>query len=437
MLDTSRINRWATGGAYLGRWLSFGPMTSSNAGPRTAAELHLMEGSPPSADRLVTLANWQDPPFNRWGFQHVRDLIPTARIPRGDGPVWRLPRGERDLSRVEVQVRWKRMPLDRLLHETYTDGFLVLHRGRIVTERHFNGLTPDTTHLLMSVSKSITSCVVGIAAGRGDLDPSSLVTDVVPELRGTSFDGCTVRHLLDMRAGTRFDEDYDNLEADVRVYEQIYLWRPRSDPDLPADITSYFGTLENARAHGTAFDYRSVLTDVLGWVLERAAGVRLAELISRDLWRPLGAEFDAEVTVDAVGNAMADGGVCCTLRDLARFGQMLLHGGRRGRSRIVPRTWLDDTVTGDDDVREAFAASPDAAELDPGAFYRNQFWIVDPAGPVFAGMGINGQLVLVDRPNDVVVAKLSTWPDAWSVRYAEPTLRGCLDLARQLGEGSI
>jgi CubicO group peptidase (beta-lactamase class C family) len=410
---------------------------SGHVRPHTAAELHLMEGCPPPPDRLVTLANWQDPPFNRWGFQHVRDLIPTARISRGDGPVWRLRREERDLSEMELQVRSKHLSLERLLEETYTDGFIVLHRGRVVTERYFNGLTPDATHLLMSVSKSVTSCVVGAAVGLGELDPTWPVTDVVPELRGSSFDGCTVRHLLDMRAGTRFDEDYDNLEADVRVYEQIYLWRPRTDHDLPADITAYYTTLENAHGHGGVFDYRSVLTDVLAWVVERAAGARLADLISRDLWRPLGAEYDAEVTVDGSGNAMADGGVCCTLRDLARFGLMLLHNGRRGGRQVVPRAWLEDTVTGDGDVREAFAASPDAAEFDPGAFYRNQFWIVDPDGPVFAAMGINGQLVLVHRPADVVIVKLSTWPEAWSAHYAEPTLRGCLDLARKLGEGLV
>ena len=187
-----------------------------------------MRDAPPTPDRLVTLANWQDPPFNRWAFQHVRELVPTAKIWRGDGPTWRLARAECDLSAVELTVRRTPMSLDRLLAETYTDGFLVLHRGQIVTERYLNGLTPDTTHLLMSVSKSITSCVVGVLAGRGLLDPETLVTDVVPELAGTSFDGCSVRHLLDMRSGTRFDEDYDNPRADVRVYEQIYLWRPRS-----------------------------------------------------------------------------------------------------------------------------------------------------------------------------------------------------------------
>src|ERR671934_240998 len=164
----------------------------------------------------------------------------------------------------------------------------------------------------------VISPVAGVLGGRGLLSPADLVTAHVPELEGTSFEGCTVRHLLDMRAGTRFDEEYANLDADVRVYEQVYLWRPRVDDSLPADATSYFATLANAHEHGGPFEYRSILTDVLGWVIERAAGDRLPDLISRLVWAPMGAESDAEITVDAHGNAMADGGVCCTLRDLAR-----------------------------------------------------------------------------------------------------------------------
>ncbi|MGZ4146780.1 MAG: serine hydrolase domain-containing protein [Actinomycetota bacterium] len=402
--------------------------------PATAAELGLMQGAPRfPAERSVTLANWQDPPFNRWGFQHVRDLIPTARIPRGNGAVWRLPAAERDLSDATVRAAKRIVSLERFLDETYTDAFLVLHRGRVVIERYFNGMTPDTTHLLMSVSKSVTSTVAGALIGRGALSPSDLVTTHVPELAGTSFDGCTVRHLLDMRAGTRFDEDYANVDADVRVYEQVYLWRPRTNRKLPPDATSYFTTLKNARPHGGPFEYRSILTDVLAWVIERAGGARLPELISRDVWQPMGAEFDAEVTVDARGNAMADGGVCCTLRDLARFGLVMARGGRRGSTQLVPRAWIRDILTPDDDSVAAFAGGDDARDLPPGAYYRDQWWVRSASRPTFYGSGINGQMVLIDGPTDVVVAKFSTWPEAFSDEYFVPTLTGSLDLARQIG----
>jgi hypothetical protein len=401
---------------------------------RTAEELGLMAGAPPfDPERLVTLANWQEPPFNRWGFQHVAELIPTARIRRGDGPVWELPRDERDLSDLSIGPDGN--VLDAFLERTYTDGIVAVHGGTVVFERSFNAMRPDSRHLLMSVSKSVTSAVCGVLVGRGLLSPADLVTKHLPELAGTSWDGCTVRALLDMRAGTRFDEDYANPKADVRVYEQIYLWRPRTDSGLPDDITAYYTLLENARPHGGPFDYRSILTDVLAWVMERAAGERLHELISRDLWQPMGAEADAEITLDGHGNPMADGGISCTLRDLARFGLLLRDRGRRGDREVIPAAWIDDTLTPDPDTVEAFESSLDAREFPEGAYYRNQFWVIDPAAPIFLCSGINGQSVLVHGPADVVVAKFSTWPVAWTKEFAVQTWKGLVDLAEEVAAG--
>jgi len=402
----------------------------------TASELGLMQGSPPyPPERLVSLANWQDPPFNRWGFQHIRDLIPTARIRRGDGPIWRLPREDRDLSGIEFRHGRRELTVERMLRETWTDGFLVLHGGRIVTERYLNGMTPDTPHLLMSVSKSITSTVAGILVGRRQLDPSAAVTEVLPELRGTSFEGASVQHLLDMRTGTKFDENYDDLEADVRVYEQVYLWRPRTARKLPADACAYFATLRNDGEHGGPFRYRSILTDVLAWVIERAGGARLAELISRELWQPMGAEFDAEITVDAHGNPMADGGICTTLRDLGRFGQLFADGGRRAGRRIVPAAWIRDTVRGAPDGARAFVEGGETEGYPPGAHYRNKWWVRDPSAPFFHGSGINGQHVFVHVPSRTVVAKLSTWPVADRPEMWALTAAAALAISEALASG--
>src|SRR5581483_12522756 len=103
-----------------------------------AADAGLMTGPPPyPADRLVTLANWQEPPFNRWAFQHIRELIPTARISRGTGPVWTLPRAEQDVLGVRFRSGDRELSVADMLAETFTDGFLVLHRGQIVAEHYF------------------------------------------------------------------------------------------------------------------------------------------------------------------------------------------------------------------------------------------------------------------------------------------------------------
>ena len=396
----------------------------------------LMTGAPPFPEQSrVTLANWQDPPFNRWAFQHIRELIPTARIGRAPGAAWPLPRAERDVLSFRFRYAERELSVAELLTETYTDGFLVLHQGQIVAEHYFNGLAPDVPHLLMSVSKSVTSAIAGVLVGRGELAVSARVEEIVPELGGTSFAGATVQDLLDMRAGTRFDENYDNPEADVRTYERVYLWRPDNDQPRPADALGYFATLQNDGPHGGPFRYRSILTDVLAWVIERAAGARLHQLIASELWQPMGAEFDAEITVDARGNPMADGGICATLRDVARFGQLFLQRGViRGR-RVVPAAWIDDTIRGAPDGPAAFRVgdNPDGYPL--GAHYRNCWWVRDPGLAFYFASGINGQHVFIHVPSQTVVVKLSTWPAAWREDWLKLTVRGVTAITTALQEG--
>jgi CubicO group peptidase (beta-lactamase class C family) len=391
--------------------------------------------SPPVTSPQATLANWQEPPHNRWAFQHVRELVPTARISRGSGLVRRLSYVPPGLDgRTAFSYEKQTVTLDQLLADSYTDGFIVLHRGRVIYERYFNGMEPDTPHLLMSVSKSVTAAVAGVLAGRAALDLQARVEAIVPELGQTSFAGATVQDLLDMRAGTKFNEDYADLDADVRTYERAYLWRPPVPGDRPgpADALEYFGTLHNDGPHGGPFRYRSILTDVLAWVIERAAGERLSELIERELWQPMGAEFDADITVDAHGNPMADGGISATLRDIARFGQLYLRRGRAGRRQVLPAWWVDDTVRGAPDGPAAFTGAGPMPGYPPGAHYRNCWWVREPSVPLFHASGINGQHVFVHRPAQLVVAKLSTWPVALSPEFAGQTFAAVHAIAADL-----
>lgn len=379
----------------------------------TLPERDLMSGAPPfTGDAAVTLDNWQDGPANRWSFQHVRELIPTARISRSTGLIRRLPKEEKDLSSLNFRIDNKEIALGELVESTWTDAFLVLFRGRLVTERYFNGMTAVTPHLLMSVSKSVVAAVAGILAGRGLLDADAELSQIVPELAGTSFAGATVRQLLDMRTGTRFSEDYADIKSDVRAYERVYLWRPpHGDGPVAADALEYFTTLENDGPHGGPFRYRSILTDVLGWVLERVAGERLHKLIERELWQPMGAEFDAEITLDSRGNAMADGGICATLRDVGRFGQLYLDRGISGPKAVIPHQWIDDTVAGAPDGAEAFTAGDNPPGFGAGSHYRNCWWVRDPAVPFFSAAGIYGQHIFVHVPTRTVVVILSSWPE--------------------------
>jgi CubicO group peptidase (beta-lactamase class C family) len=201
-------------------------MMTSDGRPRTARELGLMQHAPASPSTVVTLSNWQAGPWNRWSFQHVSELIPTARVSRGQSPVWELPSEPANFDGVTFDSSVGRSTIAALLERSYTDGFLVLHRGRIVTEQYFNGMTRETRHLLQSVSKSIAGSLTGVLVEAGQLHPAALVTDYVAELAGTSFEGATVRQLLDMTTGTRFSEDYEDPESDVNRYETAAGWRP-------------------------------------------------------------------------------------------------------------------------------------------------------------------------------------------------------------------
>jgi CubicO group peptidase (beta-lactamase class C family) len=219
-----------------------------------------------------------------------------------------------------------------------------------------------------------------------------------------------------MRTRTRFDEDYDNLDADVRTYERVYLWRPDVGDPRPPDALSYYRTLVNDEEHGGVFRYRSILTDVLGWVLECAAGRRLHELIAELVWQPMGAEYDAEITVDAHGNAMADAGVCATLRDLARFGAQYLPGG------VAPTAWQTETARGAPDGADVFVTGQRPQKWPANAHYRNCWWVRDPNSPFLVAAGIYGQNIYVSPTDDLVVAKFSTWPTPLSPAFEDLTL---------------
>lgn len=367
----------------------------------------------------VTLDNWQTAGFLDWSFQHVDEIVPTARIGRGAGPVADLGVPTTDLGAVEARLYdGTTLTVAQVMDATETDGWVVAQHGRLLAEHYPRGMAPGTRHLLMSVSKSLVGSVAGVLAGQGLLDPARLVTDYVPALEASGYAGATVRHLLDMRSGIRFSEDYLDPAAEVRVLEQAIGWATRTHPGVPATMYDFLLTLQQKGPHGGPFEYRSGETDVLGWVCEAAAGQRMPELMSALLWSRIGAEVDAVIGVDPVGSGMFDGGICASLRDLVRFGHLLGHGGvSLTGEQVLPEWWVEDTATGEADSREAFATSP-TATLMPGGMYRNQVWLPYAGSDVLLCLGIHGQMIYVNRPAGVVAAKLSSWPEpqhAWKL----------------------
>ncbi|MDX0537725.1 serine hydrolase [Sinorhizobium medicae] len=357
---------------------------------------------------LIPMQDWDRAPWNRWTFQHVRDLLPTTQVWRGSGPASLLPSDLRDIDAIPFVAEGQAYTVGSFLETSYADGFLVLHGGKIVAERYLNGMTRHTQHLSQSVAKSVVGTVAGILISRGVVDPAASLTHYLPELEATAYRGASVQHVLDMTSGVVFDETYTALDSHMAQLDVASGWKNRWNPSWHTNIWDLILSLKDLECpHGTSFRYRSIETDVLSFVLQRAAATPLAELVSRELWAPMGAEEDAYFTVDAAGYALGDGGFNATLRDYARFALLHLRGGEINGRRIVSTEWIAGTRFGADPTLFGGIYQ----EVLPAGAYHNQFWIEDTACGVYMARGVFGQLIYIDPMADFAAVVLSSWPE--------------------------
>lgn len=374
----------------------------------------------PKERRVRPDAVYRSPESTRWFMQHVREVLGTASIADRVGPVAPLPVEARDLGAVRIDAGHG-LSLSELLEQTATDAFLVLRRGAIVDERYFNGMTPETPHMWQSLSKSLASCVAGNLVARGALDVMQPVAAYVPELAGSAYGDALVDHLLDMSVAVDYSEDYGDEDAEVNELDRLYGLRPARSPDHPGSGYELAMRMRKRGEHGREFLYASLNINVLAWVMERATGASMPELIRGEVWSKLGGEHDAYIALDAVGSAQAESAVCSSLRDLARLGLALCDRGVIGGRQAVPGQWIDEVCAGGDRVAFARAVSD---EVMPGPSYRRNFWVSQsPDHTAFMGSGIYGQMLYVNPGAGVVVAKFSTQPvaddhDCWRLEFA-------------------
>lgn len=373
----------------------------------------LMDTFPAAPDRQVTLANWRTAPFNRWGVHHMREVVPTAAVRRDPDRVWSLPvrpvdgLGEVTFTAGDGRTR----TVDEWMGESCGDGLLVIHDGTIVHEEYRGYLEPDVSHLMFSVTKSVTGLFAGLVVDRCGLDPDTLVGQVLPEVAGTGYADCTVRHVLDMTVSLDFDEVYDDTNTAMLDYRESCGWLPASDPARPKDLRGFLTGLGRREGeHGRHFRYLSPNSDLLGWVLERAAGRPFASMLGEWLWAPMGASHDADLAVDRLGAPRTAGGFAASLRDMGRFTEMVRCGGEADGRQVVPAAWIDDIWTNGDP--DAWRGNSFDTMLPPGGRYRSQWYLADGRGTQTMGAGIHGQWIWFDRDRGVSVVKLTSRPMA-------------------------
>jgi len=395
-----------------------------------------MDGSPPPAEKIIRYADdhFLKFPRSRWALSHMRELLPTVNVWRGSARSMDFGTpASTDVVTVDEMLfddlegrRWRWADS---LSATYTDGIAVLHRGRLVYERYRGALRPELPHACFSITKSYAATLAATLVYEGVLDQHRTVAHYLPEMAGTAYEDATLRQVLDMQIGVAYSEDYADPAAHIWDYARAGGLRPRPDGYRgPTGYHEFLLTLRKEGAHGEAFAYKTVNTELLCWVMQRATGLPLAELLSRRLWSRLECEEDGYLSVDSTGVAMGGAGLAATLRDLARFGEMMRCDGASPERQVVPEAVVADIRAGAD--RTKFAAA--GYTLLAGYSYRDMWWVTHDEHGAFEARGIHGQRLYVAPGAEMVVARFASHPIAASAANDPITMPALLALGRML-----
>ena len=381
-----------------------------------------MTGSPPPPDRIIRVedGSFFTFPRTRWSFAHWRELFPTRNLSRGEGPVSSLPQGqpaELDGLTFTTLGSDTTMTWAQSLGANYTDAIVVLHRGRVVYEKHFPILPADRQHIAFSVTKSFIGTLGAMLVAEGVLDPGAAVARYIPELAQSGFGDATVQQVLDMTTAVDYSEDYADPSSDFLSYTRASGVLPLP-PDYGGATTvhDFLRSIARSGTHGTEFHYRSPNTDVLGWLIARVTGKPPDVVLQERIWSQLGAEGDAYMALDRAGTSLSAGGLNTRIRDLARFGEMIRLGGRYNGRQIVPASVIEDIRAGAS--REAFKSG--GYPTLPGWSYHNQWWISHDDHGGFMARGVHGQAIYIDPKAEMVIARYASHPKAGNVNL-DPT----------------
>jgi CubicO group peptidase (beta-lactamase class C family) len=387
-----------------------GGWTAENSDPES---LGWMQGFPPPEDRVIrfTDGRYFNFPQLRWTVCHFRQLMPTVAVRHGDS-IRQLPLGElAPLASLGVQtLDGRELTFAEALAETFTDGFLVLHRGKVVFEHYDGCLDAQRPHGAMSMTKSMVGLLAEVLVARGELDDSRTMLSYIPELEGSAFADASVREVMDMTTALKYSEDYS--DPDAEVWRHAGAGNPLPKPPGYDGPRFYYESVQEIKKqgeHGEAFAYKTVNTDALGWLLARVTGKPVESLFSDMVWAPMGAQQSAYFTVDSIGTAFAGGGLNLTLRDLARVGQLMLEQGRVGDQQVIPESAVRAIAQGGDPA--LFAKSVYGKKL-TGWSYRGMWWHTHNDHRAYMARGVHGQALYIDPVAQMVIARFASHPNA-------------------------
>lgn len=341
-------------------------------------------------------------------FSNMEMMFKTIKIEKPES-AYTFGRSEQNLP-VFYNYKDEERSIKDFLARTRTTALLVLKDDDIKFEEYYLGTRAEDRRISWSTSKSFLSALFGVAVYEGHI--SSLqdpVTKYVPELIGSGYDGVSIKNVLQMSSGVRFDENYYSFNSDINRFGRLMA--------LGGSFDEFAASLVNEKEPGTYLDYVSLDTHVLGMVMRKATGRKFADYFNDKLWSQIGAEDSAVFLTDKNCEPMVLGGLNIRTRDFARFGKLYRDGGIWNGKQIVPAQWVADSVT------------PDAPHLKPGkrassdlSFgYGYQWWIPENADQEFMAIGIYDQFVYINQKAGVVIVKNSANADFMKNEFESTT----------------
>lgn len=398
-----------------------------------------MRGFPPEESKLITYQHdrFLSFPEIRWSLSHMRKLLSTENIRRGDNPrTFCRTHTESDTEAIDsltfTDMNGRLRRFDDALVDTYTDGIVVMHRGRLVYERYFGVLQKQLPHACFSITKSYAATIAASLVHQNVLDDRRMVSHYLPELDDSAWKDATLRSVMDMETSLSYSETYSDERSDFWDYARASGLRPRLPGHTgPSTICDYLRTVRKQGGHSRAFAYKTVNTEVMCWVMARVTCRSLAQHLADFLWNPLGCEEDGYLLVDSAGMPVGGAGLSATLRDVASFGELIRrHGDWFGR-QLIPSSVVEEICRGGDMARFSAAAYP----LLPSYSYRNMWWISHNELEAIEARGIHGQRLYVAPGAEMVVARFASHPVATSAANDPITLPQFLALGRMLRAG--
>ena len=377
-------------------------------------KLAWMQGFPPPKDKVLRVGDGSffEFPALRYSVAHMQQFLPTVEVPCKLQPSVPLPYAlDENIDAIAFQPdgTQQTMTWQASLAASYTDGILIMHRGKVVYERYFGALNAFAKHAAMSVTKSFTGTLAAILVAEERLSASAIATHYIPELEGSAFGDATIRQIMDMTTALQFSEDYANTKAEIWQYSAAGNPLPKpSGYDGPTGYCAALKTVRKQGEHGEAFAYKTPNADALGWIISRVTGKSVAQLLSDRIWSRIGMEQPAYYQVDGTGIPFAGGGLNAGLRDMARFGELIRNQGQWQGEQIFPSAAVEDTEKGGS--KAAFARSSHT-EL-PGWSYRNMWWITHNSHGAFAARGVHGQTIYIDPTAEMVLVRFASHPIA-------------------------